>query len=74
MAELVPPDFEVPLRLATPDFVLEPLGPEHNERDYEAWTTSMKHIVEVAVCGRKHGSFVSTGACGCAATRPSASF
>ena len=40
----VPPDFEVPLGLETPQFVLEPLGPEHNERDYDAWTSSMEHI------------------------------
>ena len=46
MAEFVPPDFDVPLELATPDFVLEPLGPEHNERDYDAWTSSMEHIAE----------------------------
>lgn len=29
MAELVPPDFEVPLGMGTSEFVLEPLGPEH---------------------------------------------
>jgi RimJ/RimL family protein N-acetyltransferase len=46
MADFVPPDFNVPLGLATSDFVLEPLGPEHNERDYEAWRTSMEHIAE----------------------------
>lgn len=46
MAEFVPPDFEVPLGLATSDFVLEPLAPEHNERDYEAWTSSMEHVAE----------------------------
>jgi RimJ/RimL family protein N-acetyltransferase len=46
VAEFVPSDFEVPLGLATSDFVLEPLGPEHNERDYEAWTSSMEHIAE----------------------------
>ena len=46
MAKFVPPDFKVPLGLATSDFVLEPLGPEHNERDYEAWTSSMEHIAE----------------------------
>jgi len=40
----VPPDFDVPQRLATPQFVLEPLGPAHNDRDYEAWTSSMEHI------------------------------
>jgi len=45
MAEFVPSDFDVPLELETPEFVLEPLGPEHNERDYEAWTSSMEHIV-----------------------------
>jgi RimJ/RimL family protein N-acetyltransferase len=44
MAEFVPREFDVPLRLETSDFVLEPLGPEHNERDYDAWTSSMEHI------------------------------
>lgn len=24
--------------------MLEPLGPEHNERDYDAWTSSVEHI------------------------------
>jgi RimJ/RimL family protein N-acetyltransferase len=46
MAEFVPPDFAVPLRLETSEFVLEPLGPEHNEQDYDAWTSSMEHIAE----------------------------
>lgn len=40
----VPLDFEVPNRLVHPRFCLEPLGPEHNERDYQAWTSSMAHI------------------------------
>ena len=40
----VPADFEPPLRLETPDFALEPLGPEHNERDYAAWSSSIDHI------------------------------
>lgn len=40
----VPPDFVVPLRLETPQFVLEPLGPQHNEADYAAWSSSMEHI------------------------------
>jgi hypothetical protein len=44
MAEFVPPDFDVPLRLETSEFVLEPLGPEHNESDYDAWTSSMEHV------------------------------
>jgi RimJ/RimL family protein N-acetyltransferase len=40
----VPDDFEVPSGLVTDRFRLEPLGPEHNERDHEAWTTSIAHI------------------------------
>jgi len=41
---LVPADFPVPLELRTDLFVLEPLGPEHNESDYAAWTSSKDHI------------------------------
>ena len=41
---LVPDDFEVPLRFENPAFLLEPLGPEHNERDYDAWSSSIDHI------------------------------
>jgi hypothetical protein len=44
VAEFVPPDFEVPQGLETSDFFLEPLGPHHNEKDYNAWTSSMEHI------------------------------
>jgi len=44
VSEFVSPDFDAPLRLDTPQFVLEPLGPEHNDRDYDAWTSSMDHI------------------------------
>lgn len=40
----VPPDFAVPDGLVTKDFRLEPLGPQHNEADYAAWTNSMDHI------------------------------
>jgi len=40
----VSPDFEVPQILVTPGFRLEPLGPQHNERDYEAWTSSIDHV------------------------------
>ena len=40
----VPPEFVVPLRLETPQFVLEPLGPQHNDADYDAWSSSMEHI------------------------------
>lgn len=42
--DFVPDDFDVPTTFEGPGFHLEPLGPEHNERDYEAWTTSMDHI------------------------------
>jgi hypothetical protein len=44
VADFVPPDFDVPHRLETSEFVLEPLGPEHNEQDYAAWRSSMEHI------------------------------
>ena len=44
VAEFVPPDFDVPLGIETSEFVLEPLGPEHNDQDYNAWTSSMEHI------------------------------
>jgi hypothetical protein len=44
MPSLVPEDFEVPGGIETPRFVLEPLGPQHNEADYAAWTSSMEHI------------------------------
>jgi hypothetical protein len=41
---LVPDDFDVPRTLQHAQFRLEPLGVEHNERDYEAWSTSIEHI------------------------------
>ena len=40
----VPEDFDPPRRLATGSFELEPLGVEHNEADYAAWTSSIEHI------------------------------
>jgi hypothetical protein len=40
----VPPEFVVPQSLATGQFRLEPLGPQHNDSDYEAWSTSVEHI------------------------------
>ena len=40
----VPSDFVVPLALATDRFRLEPLGPQHNDSDYEAWSSSVEHI------------------------------
>ena len=41
---LVPDDFDVPVAFEGPGFRLEPLGPIHNERDHEAWMSSIEHI------------------------------
>ena len=41
---LVPAGFAVPTRFVTGSFVLEALGPEHNERDHAAWSSSIEHI------------------------------
>jgi RimJ/RimL family protein N-acetyltransferase len=40
----VPLEFAVPPGLETELFRLEPLGPQHNDADYDAWTSSMDHI------------------------------
>jgi hypothetical protein len=40
----VPDGFTVPRELVTGEFRLEPLGPQHNAGDYEAWTSSIDHI------------------------------
>lgn len=40
----MPEGFEPPLALDDDRFRLRPLGPEHNESDYAAWTSSMDHI------------------------------
>ena len=40
----VPAGFRVPREFQGPGFRLEPLGPEHNERDHEAWMSSIEHI------------------------------
>lgn len=40
----VPDAFEPPLGFVGDGFRLEPLGPEHNERDYAAWSSSIEHI------------------------------
>jgi hypothetical protein len=44
MMSFVPEDFVVPHVLVTKAFRLEPLGPEHSEGDYRAWTSSIEHI------------------------------
>jgi hypothetical protein len=43
-SSFVPFGFVVPLDLATEQFRLEPLGPRHNDSDYEAWSSSVEHI------------------------------
>jgi hypothetical protein len=40
----VPDDFDVPDGVAGDGFRLTPLGPEHNDADYAAWTSSIDHI------------------------------
>lgn len=40
----VPESFQVPPGLTAEGLELIPLRPEHNEPDYEAWTTSFDHI------------------------------
>ena len=40
----VPSDFAVPQTLETPEFRLEPLGPQHNDADFDAWSLSKEHI------------------------------
>lgn len=40
----VPAGFDPPAGLGTERFVLEPLGPEHNQRDHAAWMSSVDHI------------------------------
>jgi hypothetical protein len=40
----VPEGFAVPGGLTAGEFRLAPLGPQHNEADYAAWTASIDHI------------------------------
>jgi hypothetical protein len=42
--DFVPVDFDPPTALVTDRFRLEPLGPQHNEADHAAWTSSIEHI------------------------------
>jgi hypothetical protein len=44
MTGFVPDDFDPPRGLSEARFRLEPLGPQHNDADYVAWTSSMAHI------------------------------
>ncbi len=43
-ANFVPPQFVVPTTFEGPGFTLEPLGPQHNERDHAAWMSSIDRI------------------------------
>lgn len=40
----VPTDFAVPTEFTGTGYRLEPLGPQHNERDHAAWMSSIEHI------------------------------
>jgi hypothetical protein len=40
----VPASFDVPAGMSTDEFRLVPLGPEHNESDHAAWSSSVEHI------------------------------
>jgi len=40
----VPTDFEPPTTLESDHFRLEPLGPQHNDADHAAWTSSIAHV------------------------------
>jgi hypothetical protein len=42
--DFVQDGFDPPTSLVTDDFRLEPLGPQHNEADHAAWTSSIEHI------------------------------
>ena len=49
----VPEDFAVPDGLIAGEFRLAPLGPQHNESDYAAWTASVDHIRATPGFGRR---------------------
>lgn len=51
----VPAGFEPPTTLVTDRFVLEPLGPRHNDADHAAWTSSIEHIRRTP--GYRNGSW-----------------
>lgn len=44
LPRLVPSDFEPPNPPDHRRFRFEPLGPEHNEADLQAWSSSIEHI------------------------------
>ena len=48
--DFVPDDFAVPRELIAGEFRLEPLGPQHNASDYEAWTSSSARSARTQDC------------------------
>ena len=46
--EFVPLGFDPPTSLVTDQFRLEPLGPQHNQADHAAWTSSIGYIRSTA--------------------------
>ena len=42
--QFVPVGFDPPTSLTTDQFRLEPLGPQHNQADHDAWMSSIEHI------------------------------
>jgi hypothetical protein len=48
MTAFVPDGWPLPEGLRVHGVVLEPLGPEHHERDYDAWMSSIDHIHSTA--------------------------
>jgi hypothetical protein len=42
--QFVPDEFDIPAGTRNERFVIEPLRLEHNESDYDAWTSSREHI------------------------------
>jgi hypothetical protein len=52
MTSFIPATFLPPLSLETEAFNLEPLAPEHNERDHAAWMSSIAHIHSTPGFGR----------------------
>ena len=51
----VPDGFVPPAGLAAASFLLEPLGPQHNESDYDAWTPAS------STSGPRPGTPTATG-------------
>jgi hypothetical protein len=53
--EFVPAGFKPPISFTTDLFRLEPLGPQHNQADHAAWTSSIEHVRSTP--GFTHGNW-----------------